>query len=74
MSFYPSSPLDVTSYLASERLDLYIIKRGVSLSRSRIQKLIEEGQIRVNGKPAKASYKVREGDRIEIFIPPPAPL
>lgn len=74
MSFFPSSPLWVTPHNLPDRLDLYLMKRGIPFSRSRIQKLIAEEQIRVNDRPAKSSYRVREGDRIEIRIPPPAPL
>lgn len=74
MAFYPSSPLWVPAQISPDRLDLYLMKRGFPLSRSRIQKLIAEGQVRVNGQPTKASYKVREGDQIEVRIPPPAPL
>lgn len=74
MSFFPSSPLWVTPHHLPDRLDLYLMKRGLPFSRSRIQKLILEEQIRVNGRPAKASYRVRDGDQIEICIPPPAPL
>lgn len=72
-------PLNLPSHIqvshdAAERLDLYLIKRGVTLSRSRIQKLIEEEQIRVNSRPTKPSYRPRSGDEIEIRIPPPTPL
>src|SRR5581483_10929929 len=74
MSFFPSSPLWVTPHNLPDRLDLYLMKRGIPFSRSRIQKLIAEGQIRVNDRTIKPSYRVREGDRIEICIPPPAPL
>jgi 23S rRNA pseudouridine1911/1915/1917 synthase len=74
MSFFPSSPLLVSPHNLPDRLDLYLMKRGFPFSRSRIQKLISEEQIRVNGRPIKASYRVRDGDQIEICIPPPAPL
>lgn len=74
MSFSPPPSLVVSSQTPPERIDLYLIRRGISLSRSRIQKLIEEGQILVNGHPIRASYRVREGDRIDLQIPPPAPL
>lgn len=74
MSFSLPSSLVVTPHTPPERIDLYLIRRGVSLSRSRIQNLIEEGQILINGHPTKASYRVREGDRIDVKIPPPAPL
>jgi 23S rRNA pseudouridine1911/1915/1917 synthase len=58
----------------TDRVDLYLIQRGVALSRSRVQKLIEEGRIRVNDLPVRPSYKVRADDRIEIEIPSPVPL
>ena len=53
------------------RLDLYIIKRGVPLSRTRIQSLIDENRVQVNGKQAKAGYKIRPGDKISISVPSP---
>ncbi len=69
---YPPSPLSVSS--CHDRIDLYLIKRGLPLSRSRIQKLIEEEQIQVNGRPIKPSYRVRKGDQIDFSIPGPKPL
>ena len=53
------------------RLDAYIAKMDVELSRSMIQKLLDEEKIIVNGKLQKASYKVQLGDEIEICINPP---
>lgn len=53
------------------RLDSYIAKKDESLSRSMIQKLLEESKITVNGNVVKASYKVQVGDRIQIEIEPP---
>ena len=53
------------------RLDSYIAKKDESLSRSMIQKLLEENKITVNGNVVKASYKVQVGDRIQIEIEPP---
>lgn len=53
----------------TERLDKYISKQKVEISRVMIQKLIEENQILVNNKPQKASYKVQTGDEITINIP-----
>jgi len=40
------------------------------LSRSAVQRLIEEGRVTVGGKLQKASYKVQGGDLIEVEIPP----
>ena len=51
------------------RLDSYIAKEEPSLSRTMIKKLIEDGNICVNGKIKKTSYKVENNDEIEIEIP-----
>ena len=48
------------------RIDAYISKMDEKYSRTAIQRLIEEEKIKVNGKKIKASYKVQEGDEIEI--------
>lgn len=53
------------------RLDTYIAKKDESLSRSMIQKLLDNNKILVNGKQEKASYKVQKGDKIQIEIEPP---
>lgn len=45
-----------------------------SLSRSRIQKLIDDGQVLVNGKLAKASLKLFGGELIELTLPESEPL
>ncbi len=55
------------------RLDKYISLKLPDLSRSRTQKLIEEGQVTVNGKAAKASLKLEQGANILIIIPPAEP-
>lgn len=52
--------------LAKVRLDKAISEKDKNLSRARIQKLLEDGKILVNGVRQKASYKVNEGDLIEI--------
>ena len=53
------------------RLDAYISKQMQDLSRSMIQKLLEENKINVNGKSEKPAYKVQNGDIIEINIEEP---
>ncbi|HLI75601.1 MAG TPA: RluA family pseudouridine synthase, partial [Acidobacteriaceae bacterium] len=58
-----------------KRLDAYLAKALPEVSRARVQLLIENGQVRVEGKPAKASLKLEGGERIEIEgEPQPAPL
>jgi len=55
------------------RLDKYIGEKYPELSRTHAKKLIEEGHITVNTKSAKASLKLKSGDRLSISIPPPEP-
>jgi len=57
-----------------ERLDLYLVRKGISCSRSRIQQLIKEKEVQVNGQPTRPSYKVRAGDTIRVVIPRPTKL
>jgi 23S rRNA pseudouridine1911/1915/1917 synthase len=44
-----------------------------SLSRSAVQTLIDQGHVRLNDAPARASRRVREGDRVEVVRPRRAP-
>ncbi|HYR46254.1 MAG TPA: RluA family pseudouridine synthase [Thermoanaerobaculia bacterium] len=55
------------------RLDLFLVSVCSDLSRSRIQKLIEEGSVRVNGAAPKRSHVVRRGEEVEISMPEPKP-
>ncbi len=58
---------------ADGRLDRYLAGT-LSLSRSRCATLIQEGRVRVDGKPARKSGAVAPGQTIEVRIPPPEPL
>jgi 23S rRNA pseudouridine1911/1915/1917 synthase len=55
------------------RLDLFLTSACSDLSRSRIQKLIEEGAVRLSGAPAKRSHVVRAGEDVEVDVPEPRP-
>jgi 23S rRNA pseudouridine1911/1915/1917 synthase len=68
-----AGPIDFTAKRKVEgtRLDQYLVSLFPDFSRSVIQKVIEAGGVHVNGNPAKASYKVRFGDRIRVWPPPP---
>ncbi len=59
---------------SGQRLDKYVAQMAPDLSRSRVQKLIEEGLITVNGGMAKPSYRVEVGDLVVTRIPPPESL
>lgn len=57
-----------------ERLDKYLTGLLPELSRSRIQGLIKDGFITVNGfRAEKSGYSLVGGDRIQVIIPPPQP-
>lgn len=53
------------------RLDKYLVTRVTFMSRSALQRLIEGGGATVNGRPGKASTKLRGGDVVELIIPQP---
>jgi len=53
----------------SIRIDAYLSKENRELSRTMIQKLIEEGNVLVNNNKVKASYKVALNDKIDVNIP-----
>ena len=55
------------------RLDLYVCQSCNGLSRSLVQKLIEDGHVTVNGEVGKPSRKVKIGDAILVDVPPPEP-
>lgn len=56
------------------RIDKYLAGQLEGVSRSKIQKLISEGQILVNEKEVKAKYKVSNGDEIVVTILDPEPV
>lgn len=60
--------------LPGERLDAFLARTGESLSRSAAQKLIEEGQVLLNGKPGKKNDRLNPGDTVEYTIPEAKPV
>lgn len=63
--------LTVKRKAEGQRLDQYLVSVFSSYSRSVIQKVIESGSVLLNGRPAKASVKVRYHDHVRIWLPPP---
>jgi 23S rRNA pseudouridine1911/1915/1917 synthase len=55
------------------RLDLFLSRSDLTLSRSHIQRLIEDGCVTVDGKSPRPSCRVKAGDRIALLVPDPAP-
>jgi 23S rRNA pseudouridine1911/1915/1917 synthase len=64
----------ISPELAGTRLDQAVPLLQPGLSRAYGQQLIAEGQIQVNGRPAKASARLKAGDTVTVAIPPPAPV
>ena len=56
------------------RIDKLISLCGNDISRSMAVKLIEKGQVTVNGKPVNKSCVITEGDEITAVIPEPEVL
>jgi len=56
------------------RLDRWLVSQRAEQSRAHIQKFIEAGFARVNGKTGKAKTPGRPGDIIQLWVPPPEPL
>jgi 23S rRNA pseudouridine1911/1915/1917 synthase len=55
---------------AGARLDAYLASQVAGWSRARLQRLIEAGDVLVNSKLAKPSYKVSADDEIEVELTP----
>jgi 23S rRNA pseudouridine1911/1915/1917 synthase len=69
-----AKPIDLTAALKVDgvRLDQYLVSAFSGYSRSVLQKVIDASAVTVNGQHAKASYRVRHGDHIRIWLPAPA--
>ena len=63
--------LSLTVQEAGGRLDKYLADKLDDLSRSRVQALIREGQVRVDGRVRKPSYRLAGGEVLKVCIPPP---
>ncbi len=53
---------------AGKRLDVFLSEKIEGWSRSRLQKLIDDEDVTVNGKKSKSSYKLTESDEIEVEL------
>ena len=69
-----SQLLSIDTETAGARLDSFLASQLKDLSRTRIQHSIADGDILVNERVVKPSYRLRDGDQIEIDLPEPPPL
>ena len=56
---------------SGERLDAFLARCGENLTRSAAQRLIEEGYVTLNGKPARKNDKLKPGDAVSVTVPEP---
>ena len=55
------------------RLDVYLSQKDATLSRSQARRLIDDGEALVDGRPARASHRLRPGEKVSLRRPPPLP-
>jgi len=60
--------------IPGERLDAFLARSVDGMSRSGAQKLLEEGCVTVQGKPAKKNHKLNAGEEVHVTLPEPKPL
>ncbi len=59
---------------SGKRLDVFLSQRDNSLTRSRVKRLIEQENVQVGGKKAKAGMRLKERDVVLLTVPTPQPL
>ena len=59
---------------SGERLDAFLSRALPEISRSAAQKLIAEGNVLLDGKPAKKNDRLEPGQTVSVTIPEPKPV
>jgi 23S rRNA pseudouridine1911/1915/1917 synthase len=65
--------LTVPEETEPERVDIFVARMVEGLTRSTVQRLIEEGNVTVNGGGCRASLKLLGGEEVVVRLPPPVP-
>ena len=63
-----SFTIEVKRDLVGRRIDSYLTSRLRQYSRSFIQRHVKAGKVQVAGRPVKASYEIKRGDRITLEL------
>ena len=66
-----SDAIHVSADDAGKRLDAFLTEKIDGWSRARLQRLIDDGDVLVNGREAKSSFKLRDGDEIDVELSEP---
>ena len=61
--------IEITAEESGERIDALLARNLEELSRSAVQRLIEQGGVSLNGRPVKKNYKCAAGDCFQIVLP-----
>ena len=61
--------LQITAEESGERIDALLARILPDLSRSAVQRLLEEGRVRLSGRPVKKNYRAAAGDRFLLDLP-----
>src|SRR5262245_44560759 len=70
--------MDPATFVVSDeeqgsRLDSFLASKIEEISRTRLQRAIDDSDVLVNDRPAKPSYRVHSGDQIDVDLPEPSP-
>lgn len=63
----------MTVTTGGERLDHFLVMALPALTRSALQRLIETGEVTLNGAATRPAQKVRAGDVVTVHMPSPRP-
>ena len=64
----------ITAEESGERIDALLARTLSSLSRSQVQKLLEQGMVTLNGRELKKNFRCSAGEGYEVLLPEPAEL
>lgn len=67
-------PMVFKAEVKGQRLDVFVVEQCPELSRSHVQKLIEQGTILVDGAQRKANYKLRGTEEVQVSVPEAEPI
>ena len=67
-------PMVFKAEVKGQRLDVFVVEHCPELSRSHVQKLIEQGMVLVDGAQRKANYKLRGTEEVQVSVPEAEPI
>lgn len=59
---------------AAQRIDKFLSEKLPDMTRSSVQRLLDAGEVSCNGKQIGKNYRLKQGDRLDVVIPDPAPM